>query len=180
MNGQLFQGARVRLTALTKDDLPAITRFYQDSTFARLFDATPAYPREAAHWEKWFEDEQKEDNAYMFAIRTGETFLGWLKLESILWAHRVAWLSIAIGDPAQRGKGYGHEALTLLLTFAFDELNLHRVQLTVFAYNERAIRLYERLGFVREGTFRQFLQRDGERHDMLLYGLLRDEFVRGG
>ncbi len=66
--------------------------------------------------------------------------------------------------------------MRLLLTFAFDELNLHRVQLTVFSYNRPAIALYEKLGFQREGTFREFLQRDGRRHDMFLYGLLRREW----
>ena len=66
--------------------------------------------------------------------------------------------------------------MRLALKFAFDELNLHRVQLTVFAYNDRAIALYEKLGFQREGTFREFLHRDGARYDMYLYGLLRREW----
>ena len=68
------------------------------------------------------------------------------------------------------------EALRLMLRFAFHELNLHRLQLTVFAYNEAAIRLYERLGFQREGAFREYLLRDGKRYDMLLYGLLAREW----
>ena len=55
-------------------------------------------------------------------------------------------------------------------------MNLHRVQLTVFAYNERALALYERLGFQREGVYREFIQRDGVRYDMYLYGLLRREW----
>ncbi|MEL7657044.1 MAG: GNAT family protein, partial [Bacillota bacterium] len=68
------------------------------------------------------------------------------------------------------------EALRLLLRYAFDELNLYRVQLTVFSYNPGAIRLYEKLGFVREGVFREAVHRDGARHDMILYGLLRREW----
>ena len=66
--------------------------------------------------------------------------------------------------------------MRLLLDYAFGELNLHRFQLTVFAYNERASALYEKLGFVREGVFREFLLRDGTRYDMYLYGLLRREW----
>ena len=65
------------------------------------------------------------------------------------------------------------------MRFAFDELNLHRVQLTVFSYNERAIALYEKLGFQREGVYREHLQRDGRRYDMYLYGLLRHEWEKG-
>jgi RimJ/RimL family protein N-acetyltransferase len=66
--------------------------------------------------------------------------------------------------------------MRLLLQFAFGELNLRRVQLTVFSYNTAAIRLYEKLCFQREGTFREFLQRDGQLYDMYLYGLLRREW----
>jgi RimJ/RimL family protein N-acetyltransferase len=60
-------------------------------------------------------------------------------------------MSIGLGDSANWGKGYGHEATRLALGFALNELNLHRVQLTVFDYNPRAIHLYEKLGFQQEG-----------------------------
>jgi RimJ/RimL family protein N-acetyltransferase len=62
------------------------------------------------------------------------------------------------------------------LRFAFHELNLHRVCLTVFSYNAPAIALYERLGFVREGVYREHIERDGQHFDMLLFGLLRREW----
>ena len=75
------------------------------------------------------------------------------------------------------GRIYGAEALGLALQFAFQELNLHRVQLTVFSYNQRAIALYEKLGFQREGIFREHLERDGTRFDMYLYGILRPEWL---
>jgi RimJ/RimL family protein N-acetyltransferase len=65
----------------------------------------------------------------------------------------------------------------LALDFAFQELNLHRIQLTVYSYNERAMRMYEKLGFQREGVYREFLLRDGQHHDMLLYGILNHEWL---
>ncbi len=99
-----------------------------------------------------------------------------LELDSILWNQGCGWIAIGFGNREHWGKGYGGEALRLLLDYAFGELNLHRVQLTVFAYNERAIALYEKLGFVREGVYREFLLRDGVRYDMYLYGLLRREW----
>jgi RimJ/RimL family protein N-acetyltransferase len=84
-------------------------------------------------------------------------------------------LGIAIGERANWGKRYGYEAGRLAIAFAFQELNLHRVTATTFDYNKRSINLVERLGFRREGASREFLERDGSRHDMLLYGLLRHE-----
>jgi RimJ/RimL family protein N-acetyltransferase len=61
------------------------------------------------------------------------------------------------GQHCHWGKGYGYEAMQLVLRFAFDELNLHRVQLTVFSYNERVIVLYEKLGFQHKGKYREYL-----------------------
>ena len=107
----------------------------------------------------------------------GDDLLGFVELNDIFWPHRHTWVSIAIGDAANQGQGYGAEALGLALQFAFQELNLHRVQLTVFSYNQRAIALYEKLGFRREGIFREHLERDGTRFDMYLYGMLRPEWL---
>jgi len=127
---------------------------------------------------KWVEGAQKSTTGYLFAIRTleGDDLLGFVEVNGILWNQGTAWLGIGVGDQENRGKGIGAEAMSLALRFAFHELNLHRVQLTVFAYNNRAIALYEKLGFQREGVYREFLHRDGLRYDMYLYGLLRREW----
>jgi RimJ/RimL family protein N-acetyltransferase len=175
----LLQGSRVRLTALTSDDLPTIARWHQDAGFARLFDARPAVPKTIGTLDNWLDEYSRTNNGFVFAIRPlgEETLIGFIEIEGIMWAHQHAWISIAIGDSAHQGRGYGGEALGLALRFAFHELNLHRVQLTVFSYNLRAIALYEKLGFVREGVYREHLQRDGKRYDMYLYGLLRNEWL---
>jgi RimJ/RimL family protein N-acetyltransferase len=174
----LLCGERVRLTALRPDDLPAVARWFENTGFMRLFDARPAYPRTEVKLKDWLAERHKSNTAFVFAIRLVETdtLVGYLEIDDILWPHRAGWTSVAIGDPAYWGQGYGYEAMQLALGFAFDELNLHRVQLTVFSYNERAIALYEKLGFRREGTFREFMERGGTRYDMHLYGILRTEW----
>lgn len=174
----LLRGSRVRLTALTQSDLPTIVQWHQNPEFLRLFDALPAYPRTEAALAQWLDDTRKSTEAFLFAVRSLDSneLIGYVELDGILWTHRVSGVSIAIGEAKQWGKGYGYEAMQLLLQFAFDELNLHRIQLTVFSYNERAIVLYEKLGFHREGVHREHLQRDGRRYDMYLYGFLRSEW----
>jgi RimJ/RimL family protein N-acetyltransferase len=174
----LWEGARVRLAGLTRADLPLMSRWHDDAGFLRLFDAEPTRPRSEDELARWLDDVQKNSRTFPFAIRrlTDNAFVGVVSIEDILWSHRVAWLSISIGDRANRGQGYGTEALRLALDFAFRELNLYRVQLTVFEYNIRAIALYEKLGFRREGVYREFMERDGRRYDMYLYGLLRREW----
>lgn len=175
----LLHGARLRLGALTHADLPTIARWFEQTEFGRLFDARPAAPRDELALARWLEQQHGSESAYVFAVRLLERdeLIGYIELDGILWAHQVAWVSIGLGDPARRGQGYGAEALGLALAFAFQELNLHRVQLTVFSYNLPAIALYEKLGFQREGAQREFLQRDGRRYDMYLYGLLRREWA---
>jgi RimJ/RimL family protein N-acetyltransferase len=178
---RLLSGDTIRLTAVEPGDMPALTRWYQDTQFLRLWDADVAVPLSEKQVCERVTEAQKSRTGYVFAIRKldRDELLGMVELDGIVWSQRVGWLSIAIGDPAQRGQGTGYEALRLLLRFAFDELNLRRVQLTVFSYNEPAIRLYEKLGFRHEGTFRAFVQRDGALYDMLLYGLLRHEWEAG-
>jgi RimJ/RimL family protein N-acetyltransferase len=175
---KLLFGPNVRLTALGLHDLPLLVQWYQDAEFLRLLDAVPAAPRSEGALREWFEERQKGRDGFLFGVRLheGDQLIGVVELDGILWNQQVSWLSIGIGDAGRRGQGYGAQALRLALDFAFRELNLHRVQLTVFSYNTAAIALYEKLGFQREGAFREFLHRDGQRHDMYLYGLLRREW----
>jgi len=174
----LLRGSRVRLAALTPDDLPVIARWYEDAEFMRLYDARAAVPKTQAELDRWLENLHKSKEIVGFAIRPvdRDDLIGTLELDDILWPHGVCGLAIAIGDRANWGKGYGYEAAQLALAFAFDELNMHRVQVTVFTYNERSLALFEKLGFQREGVYREFLQRDGKRYDMILYGILGREW----
>jgi RimJ/RimL family protein N-acetyltransferase len=174
----LLRGERVRLTALTPDDIPTVTAWYQDDDFLRLLDARPAFPQAESALRDWLDEQNKSGDAFLFAVRLNENdaLIGYVSVDGILWAHGSGWLTIAIGDPVARGQGYGPEAVGLALNFAFREMNLHRIQLTVFSYNTRAIAAYERLGFTREGTYREALRRDGRRYDMYLYGILRPEW----
>jgi len=174
----LLRGSRVRLAALTSDDLPAIARWYEDAEFMRLYDSRPAVPKTEAELGQWLEDLHKSKDTLAFAIRPvdRDDLMGTLEIDGILWPHGVCGLGIAIGDRVNWGKGYGYEAARLALAFAFDELNLHRVQVTVFSYNERSVALFEKLGFRREGVYREFLQREGRRYDMILYGILDREW----
>ena len=173
-----FRGIRIRLTALTPADLPTMVCWYEDAGFLRLYDARPARPKSEAELARWLEELQKDKHTFAFAVRPldGDDLIGYVEIDGIIWPHGVCGFSVAIGDRANWGKGYGYEAARLALAFAFDELNLHRVTATVFSNNERSIALFEKLGFRREGVYREFLQRDGRRYDMYLYGLLRPEW----
>ena len=176
----LLEGTRLRLAPLSGADVPIIARWQLDNAYLRLLDANPAYPKNESQIADWMREGQRGRDNFLFGIRllAGDDLIGFVELGEVMWTHRNAWLAVAIGEREYRGRGYGYEAMGLTLDFVFHELNLHRVQLTVFSYNEAAIRLYEKLGFRREGVFREHLERDGQYFDMYLYGMLKHEWVK--
>ena len=175
----LLRGEKVQLTAVTSNDLPTITRWWSDPDFLRLYNTAPAVPLNEDQVSRRYELSQTSPDNFLFAVRALEDdeLIGLLEFDGVVWAHRTTFVSIGIGDVRHRGHGYGREAMHVGLNFVFNELNLYRVCLTVFSYNESAIALYEALGFTREGVYREHLERDGRRHDMYLYGLLRSEWL---
>jgi RimJ/RimL family protein N-acetyltransferase len=181
MVAPLFIGERVRLGAFRPDDAAAFHRWYQDSAFSRHLDSSPALPKSENRLARWLDEEERIRDSFMFAIRTldVDAIIGFIQLDDVQWNNGSGWLAIGIGEADFRGQGYGYEAMGLALQFAFHEINLHRLQLTVFSYNLPAVRLYEKLGFKREGVFREALLRDGRRHHMFLYGLLAHEWEGG-
>lgn len=178
VNGSLLRGQSVWLTSLDRSAVPVIARWEQDIEFLRLLDASPARPRTEDEIARWLDAEQRSSTNFMFGIRLLDTddLIGWVELDGVNWTNQTCSLGIAIGSRSMWGQGYGAEAMALVLQFGFSELNLHGIHLTVFSYNERAIKLYESLGFTREGIYREHIHRDGKRYDMLLYGILRREW----
>lgn len=179
VSSNLLRGDNIRLTRIGRNEMTDLLAWWSDPGFLRDFIAHPAYPWSEEQVARRIESGQSGDDNFLFGIRTNDDnrLIGVLELDGVQWANGNTAISVGIGDPADRGRGYGREAMELALEFAFLELNLYRVFLTVFSYNDPALALYEGLGFTREGVFRQHLERDGQRHDMFLYGLLRPEWL---
>ena len=172
----ILRGKAVRLTAVTEEDIPEIGKWYEDPSARRMF-GNPAAPRSDTQLKQWLAEGQASSDTISFGIRLIESdkLIGTAGLNGYRSAHHTATAHIEIAR-AHRGQGFGFEAMQLVVEFGFRELNLHRIALSVASYNKAAICLYEKLGFKHEGTAREALQRDGEFHDSLLYGLLRQEW----
>lgn len=189
----MFIGQKVRLSAPDLDtDPPLIARWSRDPEFVQMLMSGIARPWTAAAVKKEFEENlgvtggegasEPKPGVFSFVIHTlpagaePARLVGMVDLNIDHWPHRDAWLGIGIGARADWGQGYGTDALRLILRYAFDELNLRRVTLSVFEYNERALHTYRKLGFVEEGRQRQRLLRFGKRWDMVVMGLLQAEW----
>ncbi|AFS77521.1 acetyltransferase, GNAT family [Gottschalkia acidurici 9a] len=119
---------------------------------------------------------QPNAKGYIIEYKKTEQSVGIVSLINIDYKNRSAECIIDIGEKDMWGKGIGTSAISLILEFAFNELNLHRIYLQVFSFNERAIKLYEKIGFVHEGRLRQALYRAGNWHDIIIMSILKNEY----
>jgi len=166
---------RVKLGPLLEDDSNTLFDWINDRDLV-LYNA-PFHPIDSTSHREWFDAIRKRKDVSVFAIRNPERLIGTCQLHTIDPIHRSAELQIRIGVEGDRGRGIGTEAVRLLLHHGFHDLNLNRVFLHVFAGNERAIRAYEKVGFKREGILRQAAHIDGRYVDVLVMGVVRDEFA---
>jgi RimJ/RimL family protein N-acetyltransferase len=170
-----FEGELVRLRAHRRDDLPTYVKWIGDPEVASYLSFYRPVALEEE--ERWFQGIVSEQDSNHFAIETvNEQLIGVCGLHSQHNRFRSSELGIFIGDKVFWGKGYGSEAVHLLLHFGFGSLNLHRIYLHVLANNPRAIRCYEKCGFQHEGCERHAAFKNGEYIDVLVMGILEDEF----
>lgn len=173
----MLKSTDISLTALRQDDLPVMLAWINDRE--QVLANGPYRPVSERQHQDWFAAMQQREDAVIFAIRLsdGDKLIGSCQLHSISRVHRSAELQIRLGEVAQRGKGYGMQAVSLLLDFAFKDLNLQRVYLHVFQNNLAARRVYEKAGFVAEGILRRAAYINGEYVDVLVMGILAEEHV---
>jgi RimJ/RimL family protein N-acetyltransferase len=187
MSGNLFAGQKVRLAAIDPEhDAPLAVRWSRDPEFLQMLSTGIARPWSVAAMKKEMEeslgDGEPKPGRFPFHICTlaaedqPSRLIGFVDLVVDYWSHREGWIGIGIGERTDWSKGYGSDAMRLIVRYAFAELNLRRVSLSVFDYNQRGLRAYRKLGFVEEGRMRQYLHRYGRRWDMVFMGLLREEW----
>lgn len=174
----MLRGERVILRAMRRDDLPRQWEFNNDVEFELLGGGDPPEPQSYERLEASFDEGAARGgrNGPNFAIEADGTYIGSCGLFQFDDAARTAALGIGIGDPRYRGKGYGRDALRLLLDYGFRLRNLRRIWLTVNGDNEHAIRTYRAAGFREEGRQREHVWSNGRYIDLVYMGLLRDEW----
>jgi ribosomal-protein-alanine N-acetyltransferase len=175
MEKQMLTGRLIRLTALRAGDSETMWHWINER--ADVLPNAPYRPVGEGQHAAWFEAVQRDRDTVIFGIRPidDDRLVGYCQLVNIHWVHRTGELSIRLGGEKDRGRGYGTEATRLLVDCGFKDLNLNRVEVHVFASNARAIRVYEKVGFVREGVLRGAAHINGECTDIVVMGILRRE-----
>lgn len=176
-----IRGERIILREYRESDKERIREWVNDPEVTRnlsnIFIRGHTEPMSSGFVDRILRNEDRNGFYYIIARREDGEYLGQIDLAGIDWYNRRGTLAIVIPDRENRGKGIGSEAIRLLLDYAFNRINLHKVELEVYEYNKGAYELYLRLGFVEEGRRRARVYRDGRYYDSIDMGILREEFL---
>lgn len=175
----MYQGQLVRLREYRKEDIEKAKEFLNDFEVRKNLQIGVPYPYTLEDEEKWYSSVSAVKDTYTFALETLEgLYIGGCGINQIDWKNRKAVIGIFIGDKEYWSKGYGSDAINTLVKFIFEEINVNKIALCVYSFNERAIKCYEKCGFTREGVLREELFRQGKYHDEILMSLLRREYYK--
>lgn len=175
-----YQGERIYFRPLELADEPLIRQFINDPQV--WYTLSHRLPANEQREREWLERQGTSDKDIIFGIvvREGDRLIGSCGLHAIDQISRSAVFGIMVGDLEMQNQGYGTEAVRLTLKLGFEEYNLNRIELQVYEFNGRAMRCYEKAGYVLEGRRRQAMYRHGRYHDVLVYSVLRQEYFAGG
>lgn len=167
----------IKLRELEKRDMQIINAWRNDSDLIAYLGAPFRFINPVVD-EKWFEAYMSNRNTQVrcVIVNDNDDVLGLVSLVNIDNLKQSAVFNIMIGDKDNRGKGVGKFATKEMLKHAFLNLNLNRIELAVLTDNQRAIKLYEKIGFVKEGIKRQSNYKNGKFVDMYMYSILKEEF----
>lgn len=173
---RFLEGQKVYLRPIGAEDTEWYYHSLYDSETRKLTGTQRQYTKEsiAAYIERKSQDDSSV--LLLIALRDNDELIGDIALQDIDVYNRNCNIRVAINSQAQTGKGYGSEAMRLMLDYGFGILNMHRIELNVFDYNSRAIHVYEKLGFKREGIQREALFYNHAYHDSITMSILEHEF----
>ena len=175
-----MEGKLVRLRAYERSDLEAVMKWVNDEEVTDMLGGEMlVHPVSSLAEEKFIEAAALPSDKHKdFVIETlaEPRYIGAISFNVINWLSRNAGLGIVIGDKSLWGKGYGTDAMRVMMRLGFDKMNLHRLWLHVHDYNARAIASYEKCGFKREGILRQEHFTRGQYHDTVVMGILDSEY----
>ena len=173
-------GKRVMLREYRQEDLPEIRKWVNEPESTQFLSTTFWPPQTIVDTQEFLDRMLAGSHKgcyFVIAHREDESYIGQLDLFRLDWKLRCGELGIIIGAETDRGRGYGSEALELMLRYAFLTLGLERVELTVDMGNARAKQCYGKAGFVLEGVKRHAYYREGEFCNVGIMSMLRDEWL---
>jgi RimJ/RimL family protein N-acetyltransferase len=172
----MLYGKKVVLRPITHEDLPNYVRWLTDPEVLLYFGKY--LPMNLDQEEDWYHRQRDDPTVLNLAITYEGEHIGGTGFQHLNHRERNAEVGLFIGEKSLWDQGLGQDTLATMLRYGFEQLNLHRIYLRVFAENQRGIRAYEKVGFVTEGRLRQVVWRHGRWHDILIMSVLYPEWER--
>lgn len=171
-----LRGKKTVLRPPMKSDLPKVVQWINDPE-VRYF-VTGHFPQTELDEEEWLKNlSKKKETDVVLVIETSDgTPIGIMGLHRINWRDLVATTGALIGEKEYWGKGYGGEAKLLLLDYAFNILNLHKICSSVIAFNDRSLRYSLKCGYQEEGRLKRHIYRNGQYWDSIQLAIFREDF----
>jgi len=177
MRNPFLIGERIYLRPLEEEDLDRCMRWINNPEITANLERR--LPMSRTLEQEWLTGQYKSEKGFSLAIvlKDGDHHIGNCGLHSIDYVNRNAEFGIMIGEKEQWGKGYASEAARLIINYGFNQLGMHRIFLHVYSHNERAQRVYEKVGFRLEGSMRESYFRGGRYYDTLIMSILESEWT---
>ena len=171
----MLEGKNITLRPLRMTDWKKTIQWRNNVTIKKMAMMHP-FPITEMVEKKWYEDILKstsDKTVYFTIIQKDDTPIGFVKLYNINYTHKNCALGIVIGESEEQSKGYGKEAMELIIEYAFNTLNLNKITVEVVENNYKALSLYERLGFIEEGRMKQQYYMGAEYLDILIMSIFK-------
>lgn len=168
-------GEKVNLRAVERGDLEQLVRWRNDPEIFRGFFTT--FPLSFGAQTGWYEKQLRSTDKKLFVIEAKDgQAVGTIGFDQIDWKNQKAEFGNMLVEKAHRGRGYACDATRTALRFGFEQMNLNRIYLEVYAWNQEAVQLYEKCGFATEGILRQTYFAAGKFNDTVLMAILRENW----
>lgn len=172
---QKMVGRRLYLSPIHADDAEIYLKWMNDEAVASHYGQY-AWLVSSKNDLKWLLEPDSDIHRYAIVLLEGDTLIGSISLQNINHLHRNAFIGLFIGEAEYRGKGYGAEAIRLILEYGFKTMNLHNIMLSVHADNIAGISCYKKVGFQEAGRRREWVFKNGKYIDVIYMDLLAREF----
>jgi len=175
----MLGGKKVKLAPLERKHIDHFLKWFNDPEITQYLTIYKPMTRD---WEEeWFSNLKTREDSVYYSIQIideedQDKIIGNCAIQDINNKNRACSCGITIGEKNYQNKGYGTEAMEMLVEYGFNTLNMNRIELTVYEFNIRAYKLYQKVGFIEEGRKRQARYHNGRYHDEIIMAILRKDW----
>ena len=171
----MISGEHVILRAFEREDAERCYRWMNDPNIVRTLKSRyPIAFQNELEWLGRAMEPSSTERHFAIERRDDRTHVGNASIHDIDWVSRTGWFGLFIGEPTAWNRGFGTDAIRTMVRFAFDEMNLVKLRINVFDYNEKAKHVLTAQGFVAEGKLQRDFFREGSYHDLVIFSVFRD------